>query len=159
MVWRWVCFSFSQARILKSFHLMNLLEFVTRFSCLFRNFRAKQIIVLLVTPTFFFTDLLDRLNLAHTQNWAKASFSKTYMKQQLLEANYLKQQLLEATITWSNKSEGPINWSNKSEGPITWSNKSEGPITWSNKSEGLITWSFKSDGLVIWCFKSEGIIT
>ena len=24
----------------------------------------------LVTPTFFFTDLLVRLNLAHTQNWS-----------------------------------------------------------------------------------------
>ena len=37
-----------QARILKTFHLKILLEFVTSFSCFFRNFRAKQIIVLLI---------------------------------------------------------------------------------------------------------------
>ena len=37
-----------QAKILKIFHLNILLKLVARFSCFFRNFRANQIIVLVI---------------------------------------------------------------------------------------------------------------
>ena len=43
-----------ECRILKTFHLKILLEFVTSFSCFFRNFRVKQIIALLIICNLFF---------------------------------------------------------------------------------------------------------